>query len=267
MSQRFRRRVLGDESFGGHRRGFAGLGHRKRHPSNREGSGSRPARVLRDAVAHHPEAGTTFRARYGQPTGSFDTAVQPHSAGAKASTLWLAASAGAHAASDDRVTVHPALPRSPTNTSDAAFVSSDTRLLARDSNATNRPSALIVVCWLRPLLCVPLAPTLTRVVALVWRSCTNTSSRCCSYRLRRGWWRKDSNPTQRPSALTTGIAELPLVGPPRRHATLTRDVVARLPVVHEHVLPASSCRRGRDCWPLTVNATQRPSALIADAPS
>src|SRR5690606_34511413 len=67
--------------------------------------------------------------------------------------------------------------RSNTNTSGWRFVSPGTRLVARDSNTTNRPSGLMVGAWLVPSACAPLLETDTRSVVPVARSRTKTSTR------------------------------------------------------------------------------------------
>jgi hypothetical protein len=83
------------------------------------------------------------------------------------------------------------------------FVSASTRLSAQDSNATQRPSALIAGFTLTSFPCTPPVLTLTRVVVPVWRSCTNTSSVLLLSSATR-LLARDSNATQRPSALIDG---------------------------------------------------------------
>jgi hypothetical protein len=78
-------------------------------------------------------------------------------------------------------------------------------LLAAESNATQRPSALIAGTWPAPLAWAPSGPTLTRVVVPVCPSCTKTSfapfvSPGTSVLA------EDPNATQRPSALIAGYA-------------------------------------------------------------
>ena len=65
--------------------------------------------------------------------------------------------------------------RSRTKTSIRPLVSPATKLVAPETNATNRPSAEIVPLELVSLPSMPVFDTLTRSIAPVWRSCTNTS--------------------------------------------------------------------------------------------
>ena len=90
-----------------------------------------------------------------------------------------------------------------TNTSNQPFVSSGTRFVASERNATNRPSALIAGYELGPLASLPSLATLTRVVLPVLRSWTNTSHMplsSCATRLEA----YDVNATNRPSWLMAG---------------------------------------------------------------
>ena len=85
------------------------------------------------------------------------------------------------------------------------MVPPSTRLVAEDSNATNRPSALIEIegSSLDPFPSIPAVETLTRVVTLVRRSRTNMSSNpfiSPDTRL----VAPDANATYRPSALIDG---------------------------------------------------------------
>src|SRR5438876_469355 len=96
-----------------------------------------------------------------------------------------------------------AVSRSRTKTSQLALVSSGTRFVASDPNATNRPSALIAGKTLAPSASIPALSTLTRSVDPVARSRTNTSealllssgTRLVAF---------DVNATYRPSALIAG---------------------------------------------------------------
>src|SRR6266516_4102455 len=65
--------------------------------------------------------------------------------------------------------------RSRTNTSSNPFVSPGTRFVAREVNATKRPSALTDGSRLKPSACLPLLLTLTRSVSPLARSRTKTS--------------------------------------------------------------------------------------------
>src|SRR5207245_3961041 len=66
--------------------------------------------------------------------------------------------------------------RSRRNTSREEWVSAGTRLVADESNAMTRPSALIDGRVLSLSPCIPLVVTLTRSVVLVFPSCTKTST-------------------------------------------------------------------------------------------
>ena len=66
--------------------------------------------------------------------------------------------------------------RSCTNTSGMSLVSRAARLLAKDTNTIQRPSADMQGWLLVSLACVPSDARLTSSVVCVWRSCTNTSA-------------------------------------------------------------------------------------------
>src|SRR5207244_1701178 len=120
--------------------------------------------------------------------------------------------------------------RSWTNTSVAPFVSPATRLVAKLTNATKRPSAESAggkAKLRRPLLPLPWVPseaTLTRSVVPVCRSWTNTSDTPLVSPATRSVAAL-SKATKRPSAerAETRLASLPSVVP--SEATLTRSVI------------------------------------------
>ena len=112
--------------------------------------------------------------------------------------------------------------RSYTNTSDIPFVSPATKFEASELNATNRPSSLKTGCPLWLSASVPSDATLTRSVAPVERSYTNTSdipfvSPATKFEA------SELNATNRPSSLKTGCP-LWLSASVPSDATLTRSV-------------------------------------------
>src|SRR5439155_233563 len=116
--------------------------------------------------------------------------------------------------------------RSWTKTSAYPLVASATRLVAYDSKATKRPSALIEGLPLEPLPSVPALLTLTRSVVPVHRSRTNTS---CHPLVSPGtrWVAREEKATKRPSALIAGLLRVspPLFASFPALSTFTRSVV------------------------------------------
>ena len=117
--------------------------------------------------------------------------------------------------------------RSRTKTSKSAFASSSaTKSVAKLSNATKRPSALMAGAKEKPLpLPVPALLALTRVVVPVFRSRTKTSKSPFASSGTKSAARL-SNATKRPSALMTGAKEKPLPLPVPAPLALTSTVSA-----------------------------------------
>src|SRR5437763_1758153 len=113
--------------------------------------------------------------------------------------------------------------RSRTNTSETAFVSPGTRLVASESKATNRPSAEIDGALLKAFASTPAELTLTRVVLLVFRSRTKMSS--AAFRsFGTSVVAREVKATERPSAEIDGFV-LPLSPSTPAELTLTRLVL------------------------------------------
>ena len=152
------------------------------------------------------------------------------------------------------------LSRSWTKMSALPLVSPATRLLARDVNATKRPSALMASI---PLLLFPWVPslaTLTRSVVSVTRSRTKTSNSSLVSPATR-LLASELNATKRPSALMAGKRLCSSPSLPSL-ATLTRSVV---PLSRSWTKTSSSklMSPATRLLAMDVNATKRPSALMA----
>src|SRR5947207_11476816 len=117
--------------------------------------------------------------------------------------------------------------RSRTKTSKSPFASSSaTKSVAKLSNATKRPSALMAGAKEKPLpLPVPALLALTRVVVPVFRSRTKTSKSPFASSGTKSVARL-SNATKRPSALMAGAKEKPLPLPVPAPLALTSTVSA-----------------------------------------
>jgi hypothetical protein len=158
--------------------------------------------------------------------------------------------------------------RSWTKTSNAPFVSPRTRLLATDSNATKRPSALIAGDSLPPSAWVPSEATLTRVVVPLCRSWTKMSEQAKGQGLVSPGTRLeavDQKAMKRPSPLIAGVRLWLLASVPSE-ATLTRVVV---PLCRSWTkmssIPLVSPRTRLEAK--DSNATKRPSTLSWGAPT
>src|SRR5437762_4951613 len=149
----------------------------------------------------------------------------------------------------------------------AQLVSPATRLVAYDSKATKRPSALIEGLPLEPLPSVPALLTLTRSVVPVHRSRTNTSCHPLVSPATR-LVESEVKATKRPSALIAGPSPVSLL--PRfpsfpALSTLTRSVVpVRRSWTNTSGRPLVSPGTRLDA-PET-KATNRPLALIDGLP-
>src|SRR6266545_3841551 len=133
--------------------------------------------------------------------------------------------------------------RSWTKASTSGLVSPGTRLVAPETNATNRPVALIAGRALPSLAWVPSEARLTRVVSPAWRSRTKTSPKAfvsSGTRLAA----EVSKATKRPSALVEGLALGKSACVPSE-ATLTRVVSGELPTAEGLQAPASRIERAR----------------------
>ena len=128
------------------------------------------------------------------------------------------------------------------------FVSLLTRLLAPESNTTNRPSDETEGSRLLPFPCAPFEFTLTRVVVPLPRSCTNTSiAPFVSPSTRSDAF--DSKATIWPSPEMAGSALCPLLGPP----PLSNDTSSVAPLsrswtkMSHSPLVSSRCQVGGGC--------------------